>query len=140
MTGEAARWRLDVRPRAQRQLAHLPEKIATAAAEFITGALLDNPRRVGHPLQGEYTGQHSARRGADWRVRYRIEQDTHAVIVLDVFTAPTLMAREVTSMLTRSSSRGRSRSLPSCPDRRGAPPLITLRDIVTTLVDGRACG
>ena len=36
MTGRAGRWNLDVRPRAQRQLARLPEKIATAAAEFLT--------------------------------------------------------------------------------------------------------
>jgi mRNA-degrading endonuclease RelE of RelBE toxin-antitoxin system len=73
-----------VRPRAQRQLARLPEKIAVAAAEFITGPLLDNPRRVGHPLRDEYAGQHSARRGPDWRVRYRIDQDSHTVVVLDV--------------------------------------------------------
>jgi hypothetical protein len=37
VTGPAGRWKLDVRPRAQRQLARLPEKIAAAAAEFITG-------------------------------------------------------------------------------------------------------
>ena len=84
MTGPAGRWKLDVRPRAQRQLARLPEKIAAAAAEFITGPLLDNPRRVGHPLRDEYAGQHSARRGPDWRVRYRIDQDSHMVVVLDV--------------------------------------------------------
>lgn len=40
------RWELDVRGRAQRQLSRLPEKIATAAAEFITGPLLDNPLRL----------------------------------------------------------------------------------------------
>ena len=56
MTSPAGRWKLDVRPRAQRQLAGLPEKIAAAAAEFITGPLLDNPRRVGHPLRDEYAG------------------------------------------------------------------------------------
>ena len=72
-----------MRPRAQRQLAGLPEKIAAAAAEFITGPLLDNPRRVGRPLRDEYAGQHSARRGHDWRVRYRIDQDSHTVVVLD---------------------------------------------------------
>lgn len=60
MTHPSDRWRLDVRPRAQRQLTQLPEKIAAAAAEFITGALLDNPYRVGHPLRDEYAGQHSA--------------------------------------------------------------------------------
>jgi mRNA interferase RelE/StbE len=57
------RWRLDVRPRAQRQIERLPEKITTAAVEFILGPLLDNPYRVGHPLHNEYEGQHSARRG-----------------------------------------------------------------------------
>jgi mRNA interferase RelE/StbE len=78
------RWRLDVRPRAARQLDRLPEKIAAAAAEFITGPLLDNRYRVGHPLRDEYTGQHSARRGRDWRVRYRIAEDLQTVIVLDI--------------------------------------------------------
>jgi mRNA interferase RelE/StbE len=78
------RWQLDVRPRAERALARLPEKIAAAAAEFITGPLLDNPYRVGHPLREEYAGQHSARRGRDWRVRYQIAEDTHTVIVLDI--------------------------------------------------------
>ncbi|MGH3898788.1 MAG: type II toxin-antitoxin system RelE family toxin [Pseudonocardiaceae bacterium] len=57
------RWGLDVRGRAQRQLARLPEKIATAVAEFITGQLLVNPLRVGHPLRDEYEGQYSTRRG-----------------------------------------------------------------------------
>lgn len=84
MTARAARWRLDVRARAQRQLATLPEKIAAAAAEFITGPLLDNPHRVGKPLLAEYAGQHSARRGTDWRIRYRIDDETRTVIVLDV--------------------------------------------------------
>ena len=84
MSEQSARWQLDVRPRAQRQLSRLPEKIATAAAEFITGALLDNPYRVGHPLLDEYAGQHPARRGTDWRVRYQIAEDAHTVIVLDI--------------------------------------------------------
>lgn len=56
MTSPAGRWKLDVRSRTQRQLAGLPEKIAAAAAGFITGPLLDNPRRVGHPLRDEYAG------------------------------------------------------------------------------------
>jgi mRNA interferase RelE/StbE len=84
VTGRAGRWNLDVRPRAQRQLERLPEKIATAAAEFMTGALLENPRRVGHPLQEEYAGQFSANRGRAWRVRYRIDEGARTVIVLDV--------------------------------------------------------
>jgi mRNA interferase RelE/StbE len=78
------RWGLEVRARAQRQLSRLPEKIATAVAEFVTGPLLDNPLRVGHPLRDGYDGQYSARRGRDWRVRYRLDQGTQTVIVLDV--------------------------------------------------------
>ena len=73
-----------MRLRAQRQLTRLPEKIAAAAAEFITGPLLDNPRRVGHPLRDEYAGQPSALRGPAWRVRYRIDLDSQTVVVLDV--------------------------------------------------------
>jgi mRNA-degrading endonuclease RelE of RelBE toxin-antitoxin system len=78
------RWNLDVRGRARRQLSQLPEKIATAVAEFITGPLLDNPLRVGHPLRDEYDGQYSARRGRDWRVRYRLDHNAQTVIILDV--------------------------------------------------------
>ena len=84
MTEAGGGWGLDVRPRAQRQLSRLPEKIAAAVAEFIVGPLLDNPYRVGHPLHDEYTGQHSARRGREWRIRYQIEEQTHTVVVLDV--------------------------------------------------------
>lgn len=84
MTDAGRRWRLDVRPRAQRQLSRLPEKIAMAVAEFITGPLLENPHRVGHPLHDEYAGQHSARRGREWRIRYQIEESSHTVAVIDV--------------------------------------------------------
>jgi mRNA-degrading endonuclease RelE of RelBE toxin-antitoxin system len=41
----------------------LPEAVAAAAIEFITGALLENPQRVGKPLRGELAGIQSARRG-----------------------------------------------------------------------------
>ena len=84
MSRPRGRWHLGVRPRAQRALPCLPEKIATPAAEFITGPPLDNPYRVGRPLHDEHAGEHSARRGRDWRVRYRIAEDTHTVIVLDI--------------------------------------------------------
>ena len=84
MTGGSGRWNLEVRPRAKRQIARLPEKTAAAVVEFILGPLLDNPGRIGHPLRDEYAGQHSARRGRDWRIRYRIDEGTRSVIVLDV--------------------------------------------------------
>jgi mRNA-degrading endonuclease RelE of RelBE toxin-antitoxin system len=62
----------------------LPERIAVAAVEFIVGPLLDNLRRVGKPLRGRYEGQHSARCGPEHRIRYRIDDDTRSVVVLDV--------------------------------------------------------
>ena len=56
----------------------------TAAIEFITGALLKNPRRVGKPLSAELAGVYSARLARDWRVLYEIDDEKHAVIVLDI--------------------------------------------------------
>lgn len=70
---------------ARRALAdRLPPEVAEAAAEFITGTLLDNPRRVGKPLGEELAGIYSARLGRSWRVLYEIDDSRHAVIVLDI--------------------------------------------------------
>jgi mRNA-degrading endonuclease RelE of RelBE toxin-antitoxin system len=77
-------YRPDLRPRAQRKIDRLPEKIATAVLEFILGPLLDNPRRVGAPLEDEYAGQYSARRGREWRIRYEIDEETRTVRILDI--------------------------------------------------------
>jgi hypothetical protein len=41
VTNAGGRWHLEVRPRAQRQLERLPEKVATAIAEFVLGPLLE---------------------------------------------------------------------------------------------------
>jgi mRNA interferase RelE/StbE len=62
----------------------LPVEVATAAVEFITGPLLQVPRRVGKPLQDRLAGLHSARPGTEWRVLYRIDEAKHAVIVQDI--------------------------------------------------------
>jgi mRNA-degrading endonuclease RelE of RelBE toxin-antitoxin system len=62
----------------------LPAEIAAAAAEFITGPLLDDPRRVGQPLGAELAGIYSARLGREWRVLYEINESKHLVIVLDI--------------------------------------------------------
>lgn len=61
----------------------LPEAVAAAVIEFVTGALLDNPRRVGKPLRGDLAGILSARRGT-YRVLYRINDDRHEVVVLRI--------------------------------------------------------
>jgi mRNA interferase RelE/StbE len=49
----------------------LPEKMATAALEFIAGALAENPHRVGRPLRAPLAPMCSGRRG-EYRVVYRI--------------------------------------------------------------------
>jgi len=61
----------------------LPEAVAAAVIEFVTGALITNPRRIGKPLRGDLAGVHSARRGT-YRVLYRINEDPREVVVLRI--------------------------------------------------------
>jgi mRNA interferase RelE/StbE len=76
------RYELQLTPTSKRQLAEqLPEAVAAAAFEFITGPLLDNPHRVGRPLSQPLGGRHSARRGT-YRVVYRIDDARRTVVVV----------------------------------------------------------
>lgn len=59
-------------PTAKRALLRLPEKVATAAIEFVYGPLASNPQRLGKALRFDLEGLHSARRG-DYRIIYRID-------------------------------------------------------------------
>ncbi len=61
----------------------LPEPVAAAVIDFVTSALLENPRRVGSPLRGDLEGIWSARRGT-YRVLYRIRDDSREVVVLRI--------------------------------------------------------
>ena len=61
----------------------LPEAVAAAVIDFLTTALVAQPRRVGKPLRGELAGVWAARRGT-YRVLYRLREDTHEVIVLRI--------------------------------------------------------
>jgi mRNA-degrading endonuclease RelE of RelBE toxin-antitoxin system len=80
-----ARYELGTAPPARRALAEqLSFEVAAAAAEFITGPLLDDPRRVGKPLGAELAGIYSARLGRGRRVLYEIDAAKHVVIVLDI--------------------------------------------------------
>ena len=71
------------RPAARAIAEELPEAVAAAVIEFITGSLVENPRRVGRELRDGLTGILSARRGT-FRVLYRIDEDRREVIVVRV--------------------------------------------------------
>lgn len=71
------------RPAARSIAEQLPEAVAAAVIEFITGDLIENPRRVGRELRNELRGIHSARRGT-YRVLYQINDDEREVTVLRV--------------------------------------------------------
>ena len=77
------RYRLEVAGPALRALEKVPERVAPALVEFMTGRLLDNPQRLGKPLLGRFTGLYAAR-VRDYRIRYRIVEDAGIVVVLHV--------------------------------------------------------
>jgi mRNA interferase RelE/StbE len=61
----------------------LPEAVAAAAYEFITGPLLTDPHRIGKRLLPPMNDRFSARRGT-YRVIYRIDDKARVVTVVDV--------------------------------------------------------
>jgi mRNA interferase RelE/StbE len=76
-------YRLRVTGPAERQLSRLPEATAAAIVEFMLGALLENPHRVGRPLQRELARMRSARRGS-YRIVYEIDELQRLVVVLRI--------------------------------------------------------
>lgn len=62
----------------------LPQGIAVAAVELVTGPLSINPRRMGKPLGEELIGIYSARLARDWRVLYEIDEARRVVHILDI--------------------------------------------------------
>ena len=75
------RYELRLSRAARKALAEtLPESVAAAVWQFVSGPLLDNPHRVGQRLRFELEGYHSARRG-QYRVIYRIDD---AEVIVDV--------------------------------------------------------
>lgn len=71
------------RPAARAIAEELPEAVAAAVIDFITGPVLDDPRRVGRELRRELAGVWAARRGT-YRVLYRIDDTHHEVVVIRV--------------------------------------------------------
>lgn len=71
-------------PAARALATRIPEKVATAACEFLTTVLVENPHRVGKQLQlPPYHGTWSARRGT-YRVLYEIDDEERVVTVTAV--------------------------------------------------------
>ena len=80
MSEDSPSYQLQVTRPAERQLARLGEGTAAAIVEFMLGALIENPHRVGAPLQRELDGLHSARRGA-YRIVYEVLDKDRVVVV-----------------------------------------------------------
>jgi mRNA interferase RelE/StbE len=83
VTGSEPAFRLVVAASAERTLGRLREGAAAAVVEFMVGALVDVPRRVGHPLQRELADLWAARRGP-YQVVYEIDDDQETVIVVRI--------------------------------------------------------
>jgi mRNA interferase RelE/StbE len=80
----AGEYELILTPPAARAISdQLPEPVAAAVIEFLTGTLVREPRRAGKPLRRELAGVWSARRGT-YRVLYRVRDDPREVVVLRV--------------------------------------------------------
>ncbi len=74
MTGEDD-YELVLTAPARRALAErLPESVAAAVIDFMTSALVREPRRVGKPLRRELAGLWSARRGT-YRILHRVNEE-----------------------------------------------------------------
>jgi len=85
MTEDAnEQYTLRTTPTVRRALAEtLPEAVAAAAYEFITGPLLEQPYRVGKQLLPPLDDRFSARRGT-YRAIYRIDDKTQVITVVDI--------------------------------------------------------
>jgi mRNA interferase RelE/StbE len=77
-------YRLRTTPSVRRALSEtLPEPVAAAAYEFMTGPLLSQPHRVGKRLLPPLDDRFSVRRGT-YRIIYRIDDRARVVTVVDV--------------------------------------------------------
>jgi mRNA interferase RelE/StbE len=71
------------RPAARAIAETRPEAVSAAVIDFITGSLIEYPRRVGRELRNELAGIHSAPRGS-YRILYRIDDGARTVTVLRI--------------------------------------------------------
>jgi mRNA interferase RelE/StbE len=84
MSDPVAPYALRTTPTVRRALAErLPQAVAAAAYEFISGPLLESPYRVGKRLLPPMDDRFSARRGT-YRIIYRIDDKAMVVTVVDI--------------------------------------------------------
>lgn len=77
-------YELVLTPPARRAITdRLPEAVAAAAIDFITTALIVQPKTVGKPLRDNLAGIWSARRGT-YRILYRVFDEPREVVVLRI--------------------------------------------------------
>jgi mRNA-degrading endonuclease RelE of RelBE toxin-antitoxin system len=76
-------YELVVAASAERAPARLTERVAAAIVEFMLGALVEQPHRVGRQLQRELAGMWAARRGP-YKVVYEIDEAQRQVRVLRI--------------------------------------------------------
>ena len=77
-------YRLRTTPTVRRALGErLPEAVAIAAYEFMTGPLIREPYRVGKQLLPPLDDRFSARRGT-YRIIHRIDDASRTVTVVDI--------------------------------------------------------
>ncbi|MGA7148561.1 MAG: type II toxin-antitoxin system RelE/ParE family toxin [Microbacterium sp.] len=76
-------WDVHFSDAALRGVDRLPLKIARAIVEFVTHTLPENPLRMSKPLQSEFEGLQSARRG-DYRVLFSLDEATGRLLILRV--------------------------------------------------------
>ena len=70
-------------PAARALAEELPEPVAHAVIDLITGPLLEDPHRIGRELRRELQGVFAARRGT-YRVLYRIDEANREVTVIRI--------------------------------------------------------
>lgn len=68
---------------AQRDMARLPRRVASAVFVYVDERLAQNPFRLSKPLAGELHGIWTARSG-DYRVLLRIDEDSQTIVIVHI--------------------------------------------------------
>ena len=125
-------WTVEVTSPALKGFRQLPEKAAAAIVEFVTGALADNPHRLGKPLTSELLGLRTARRG-DYRVLFTLDVEEQILYVHRIehrstaFTSPADPSLDlVTPQLEHRSGRTQLTKGQSSANENGLGSSISL--------------